>query len=68
MRTISNQLTAARNWLNKFHRDDRGIESLQVVMIIAIAALVLIAVFTVGKDVVKWMKDQWNNLRGQSVE
>jgi Flp pilus assembly pilin Flp len=54
--------------LRRFHEDEEGIESLQVVMIIAIAALVLIAVFTVGKEVVDWMKQKWNELRGKSVE
>jgi Flp pilus assembly pilin Flp len=51
-----------------FHDDENGIEAIQVVMIVAIAAIVLIAVMTVGKEVVKWAKDQWANLKGQTVE
>ncbi len=35
--------------IRKFHRDEEGLEALQVVMIIAIAAMVMIACATVGK-------------------
>ena len=61
-------LRRAMNDVRRFHDDEDGIESLQVVMIIAIAALVLIAVFTVGKEVVDWMKEKWGELKDKQVE
>ncbi|MCU0703148.1 MAG: hypothetical protein MUF18_04065 [Fimbriiglobus sp.] len=41
--------------LLQFHRDDRGLEALQVVMIIAIAALVLALVKLFWSDVKNWV-------------
>ena len=48
--------TKLTNSIRKFHRDEEGLEALQVVMIIAIAAMVMIACATVGKAAVTWMK------------
>ncbi|MFO0791955.1 MAG: hypothetical protein U0805_21040 [Pirellulales bacterium] len=53
--------------LRKFHRDEEGLEALQVVMIIAIAAMVMIACSTIGKAAVTWMKTNWNKLKGQDL-
>ncbi len=58
---MSNKLT---NMICKFHNDEEGLESLQVVMIIAIAAIVLIACATVGKEAVTWMGEKWKALGG----
>ena len=44
--------------IRKFHSDEEGLEALQVVMIIAIAAMVMIACATVGKEAVTWMTKQ----------
>ena len=46
----------------KFNRDEEGLEALQVVMIIAIAAMILLAAATVGKQGVDWMTGQTGNL------
>jgi len=51
-----------------FHEDEDGIEAIQVVMIVAIAAIVLIAFMTVGQEVFTWMKEKWNEMKGQSIE
>jgi hypothetical protein len=48
--------------LSKFHRDEEGLEALQVVMIIAIAAMILLAAATVGKQGVDWMTGQTGNI------
>ncbi len=49
--------------LRKFHRDEEGLEALQVVMIIAIAAMVMIACATLGKSAVAWMQGKWDDLQ-----
>ena len=41
--------------LTRFHRDDRGLEALQVVMIIAVAALILALVKLFWSDVKNWV-------------
>ncbi len=45
------------NVLKKFHRNEAGLEALQVVMIIAIAALFLIAVKFQWQTIEQWFKD-----------
>jgi Flp pilus assembly pilin Flp len=55
------------NSVRKFHSDEEGLEALQVVMIIAIAAMVMIAASTVGKAAVTWMKGKWSSLQGQDL-
>jgi hypothetical protein len=42
-------LTSKLNSIRKFHGDDAGLEALQVVMIVVIAAMVLIGVTDVSK-------------------
>ena len=59
----SNMLNVAR----QFNNDEDGIEALQVVMIVAIAAIVLIAVMTVGQEVMTWSKDKWGQLKGKNI-
>ncbi len=54
--------------IRKFHNDEEGLEALQVVMIIAIAALVLIACATVGKKVVQWMTGYTDTLVGNELD
>lgn len=54
--------------LQSFHEDEDGIEAIQVVMIVAIAAIILIGFMTVGKEVFSWMKEKWNEMKGQSIE
>lgn len=51
------------NSFRKFHNDEEGLEALQVVMIIAIAAMVMIACATVGKEAVTWMNNKWKDLK-----
>ena len=50
-----------------FHKDEDGIEAVQVIMIVAIAAIVLIAVMTVGQEIMDWLKEKWNELKGKSI-
>ena len=59
--------TKITNLIRKFHRDEEGLEALQVVMIIAIAAMVMIACATLGQKAVTWMNQQWTSLQGTSI-
>ena len=51
----------------KFHSDEEGLEALQVVMIIAIAAVILVAAGTVGQSVVDFTKDKLTALKDKQV-
>lgn len=59
--------TNLTNLVRKFHNDEAGLESLQVVMIIAIAAMIMIAAATVGKSGVDWMTSKTGGLIGQDL-
>jgi Flp pilus assembly pilin Flp len=59
--------TKLNNTIRKFHRDEEGLEALQVVMIIAIAAMVMVACATLGQKAVTWMNQQWTSLQGTSI-
>jgi Flp pilus assembly pilin Flp len=51
----------------RFHNDEDGLEAVQVVMIVAIAAIILVAVMTLGQEVFDWLREKWNELRGESI-
>jgi Flp pilus assembly pilin Flp len=55
------------NTIRKFNRNEEGLEALQVVMIIAIAAMVMVACAAVGQKAVTWMNQQWTSLQGTSI-
>jgi Flp pilus assembly pilin Flp len=63
-------ITKFTNSLRKFHQDEEGLEALQVVMIIAIAAIVMIACATLGKTAVGWMQKQWKAMQkgGEAIK
>ena len=60
-------LNKTQNAADVFHNDEDGIEAVQVIMIVAIAAIVLIAVMTVGQEVMDWLKEKWQELKGKDV-
>ncbi len=51
----------------RFHRDEAGLEAVQTVMIVAIAAVILVAVMTLGQEVFDWLREKWNDLRGKNI-
>ncbi len=59
--------TNLNSLIRKFHRDEEGLEALQVVMIIAIAAVILVAAGTVGQSVVDFTKTKLNALKDKQV-
>lgn len=52
--------------LTAFHEEENGMEAVQVVMLVAIAALVLIALVTFGGEIIKWVRTNWTNLKSDS--
>jgi Flp pilus assembly pilin Flp len=54
--------------LRGLHENEDGMEAIQVVMIVAVAALALIAMFTFGNEVFAWLRQKWNELRGQEFK
>jgi len=59
--------TKLTNMFRTFHSDEEGLEALQVVMIIAIAAVILVAAGTVGQSVVDFTKKKLDALRDKQV-
>jgi Flp pilus assembly pilin Flp len=60
-------MTTITNTFRKFHSDEEGLEALQVVMIIAIAAVILVAAGTVGQSVVDFTKEKLDALKSKEV-
>jgi Flp pilus assembly pilin Flp len=60
-------MSAINSLVRKFHSDEEGLEALQVVMIIAIAAVILVAAGTVGQSVVDFTKEKLNSLKDKQV-
>lgn len=53
--------------IRNFHQDEDGIEAVQVVMIVAIAAIILVAMMTVGNKIYGWMEKKWGELEGTKI-
>jgi type III secretory pathway component EscS len=53
--------------VSKFHSDEEGLEALQVVMIIAIAAVILVAAGTVGEKVISFTNKKLDTLDGTTI-
>ncbi len=56
-----------QRYFKHLHEDEDGLEALQVVMIVAIAAIVLIAIMTLGQEVYDWLREKWNQLKGEDI-
>ena len=59
-------LNNINNTVRKFHDDEAGLEALQVVMILAIAAVALIAVKTQWETISTWFKEMMEQGTGES--
>ncbi len=60
------KMTRSKFW-RTLHDDEDGLEAIQVVMIVALAAIVIIALMTVGQEIFDWMKEKWNQLKGEDI-
>jgi hypothetical protein len=49
------------NLLKKLHRDEEGLETLQVVLIVGVAALILAAIKVFWPQLKQWATDSVNN-------
>jgi len=61
---MSKLTTQFKNAVSKFHNDEEGMETLQVVLIVALAAIAGVAVYQFGGQASKWTKDQLGRLFG----
>lgn len=55
-------LPTNRTFIQSFHDDEDGLEALQAIMIVAIAAVVLIGLMTFGDKVFEWLEKMWKQL------
>ncbi len=59
--------TKINSLVRSFHNDEEGLEALQVVMIIAIAAVILVAAGTVGQSMDDLTKEKLDALKSKEV-
>ena len=60
-------LKAVEAFNSNINKDEDGMETLQAVMIVAIAAIVLIGVMTIGQDVYDWCVNNWLDLSESKI-
>jgi type III secretory pathway component EscS len=60
-------MSAINSLVRKFHSDEEGLEALQVVMIIAIAAVILVAAGVIGQTVVDFTNDKMLLLKDKQI-
>jgi hypothetical protein len=60
--------TNLRNRLTAFHKNEDGMEALQMVLIIAIAAIVLALVVRMWPAIAQWVTDMINSVTGMGTE
>ena len=60
-------MSSINSLVRKFHSDEEGLEALQVVMIIAIAAVILVAAGVIGQTVVDFTNDKMLLLKDKQI-
>ncbi len=58
-------LTKFKNGVKKFHKDEKGLEALQVILIVAIAAIILALLKAFWPDVKNFFKRSIEFIMGQ---
>jgi Flp pilus assembly pilin Flp len=53
---MKNLFCKAVSSLRRFHNDEQGIETINAVMLLAIAAMVVVVLISQGKTIIDWMK------------
>jgi Flp pilus assembly pilin Flp len=62
-------MKAAWNLLKRLHRDDRGAEGLEKLLIIAAIVLPLLGLLIwFRKDISNWATSLWNQIKGEAQE
>ena len=60
-------LARIKDTVIRLHRDDRGAEGLEKLLIIAAVVLPLLAILIFfGDDIVEWLTDRWEDVKGES--
>jgi len=63
------RLTGLRGHLARLHKDERGVEGVELLLIIAAIALPLLAILIYFRnDLKEWVKGVWDRVRGKSDE
>lgn len=57
-----------KNRLKRFHRDERGLEALQVILIVAIAAIILAALKMFWADIRDLLKSSVQSITGWNLD
>ena len=65
---MQRQVPSVRQVLGAFHEDEEGMEAIQVVMIVAIGALVLLGLAKMWPTISSWVKSTISNLTGTSFD
>ncbi|NLF31657.1 MAG: hypothetical protein GX591_12315 [Planctomycetes bacterium] len=66
MRSI---LRRGKGLLGRLHRDDRGAEGLEKLLILAAVVLPLLGLLIFfGKDIVEWVRDALDDVKGESED
>lgn len=63
---MKNRFLEAVSSLRRFHDDEQGIETINAVMLLAVAAMVVIVLITSGKEILNWMKGLIKQVTGNS--
>ncbi len=60
-------LSTLTNGFRSLHNDEDGLEAVQVVMIVAIAALILIGAMQFGQEIFTWANQKFTDLQGEKI-
>ena len=63
---MKNLISQLNNSVRKFHNDEEGFEVLQVVLIVALAAIAGVAVYNFGGQAKDWCQAQIDTLFGKT--
>lgn len=57
-------MSSIKNALRQFHNDEDGVEQMNVIMILAVAALVLMAIWVFWGQIKAWWEGIWADVQG----
>ena len=63
MNALKNEMSQLNKSLRNFHEDEDGMETIQVVMLVGIAAIILIVVKIFWGQIRDWVRGLWNQVR-----
>ena len=62
-------MKAAWTLVKRLHKDDRGAEGLEKLLILAAIVLPLLGLLIwFSKDIMDWAKDRWNEVKGDAPD